>query len=77
MERCPVCKNFTVDFDAYRLVHRCLMFGCTYQVEKTTEVKEIRTILVVDYKNKRYRRVEVDEFGQQTGRIVKEYELRS
>lgn len=33
MKKCPKCGKYTVDYDAYRMVYRCLMFECSCIVE--------------------------------------------
>lgn len=69
MEKCPKCNKYSVAYDAYRKVHRCMIDGCSCVVidDKTY------SYLKADSSDNTINEIKVEE-GKETG-ILKKYSL--
>lgn len=69
MQKCPRCKRYSVAYDAYRKVNRCMIDGCSCVVIDD----HTYSYLKADSSNNTVNRVKVEE-GRETG-ILKKYSL--
>jgi len=69
MRKCPKCNNYTVDYDAYRKIYRCMMTGCSCIVLDDNTYSYLK----IDPSTKTINRVKVER-GTETS-IIKKYTL--
>lgn len=69
MKNCPKCGNYTVDYDAYRRVYRCIMVGCSCIVLDNNTY----SFLKIDSSAKTMNRVKVEKETEIS--IIKKYNL--
>lgn len=69
MKKCPKCNKYTVDYDAYRGVNRCMVDGCSCIVIDDDSY----SFLKIDSSSKTINRVKVEK-GTETA-IIKKYNL--
>jgi phage FluMu protein Com len=69
MKKCPKCNNFSVAFDAYRMVDRCMLDGCSCIVIDTSTYSYLKA----DPPSKSINRVKVEN-GAETA-VMKRFKL--
>ncbi len=69
MKKCPTCNNYTIEYDAYRGVYRCMMVGCSCIVIDD----DTYSFLKIDPSAKTINRVKVVN-GAET-KVIKKYNL--
>jgi len=67
MNRCPKCNKYSIDYDPYRRVHRCMIDGCSCVIINENSY----SILKVDSKNKTINRIKIEN-GEEV-EILKKY----
>jgi len=69
MEKCPRCNKYTVDYDAYRGINKCLVDSCGCVVID----EDTYSYLKIDLSTKTINEVKVEK-GTETS-IIKKYHL--
>lgn len=69
MEKCPKCNKYSVSYDAYRRVKRCMVDGCSCVIIDENSY----SMLKMDVSGKTVNRVKVEN-GKEAG-VLKKYNL--
>lgn len=69
MKKCPKCGNFSIDYDTYKGVFRCMIDGCScIVIDENTY-----SYLKADPSKKMICRIKVEQ-GRET-KVIKEYSM--